>query len=36
MYLGTVNKLLMTITCLNAHPRHQKTLTQLAMPAIFF
>jgi len=27
MYLGTVNKLLMTITCLNAHLRHQKTLT---------
>ena len=26
-YLGTVNKLLMTITCLNVHLRHQKILT---------
>ncbi len=34
--LGTVNKLRMTIICLNVHLRHQKILTYPAMPAIFF
>jgi len=34
--LGTVNKLLMTITCINAHLRHQEIFTYHAMPAISF
>ena len=32
--LGTANKLLMTITCINVHLRHQIILTQPATPAI--